>query len=140
MSDNTGWDPEMMKAMEQPINCPDCLTLSITAPMRLCQKESELFYGCSRFPECKTTHRAFQEGSHVGAPVGVPVPRAVRQLRSRAYELANSRWNLTADTGKREFAKWCGRKIGVSIYAAGLTAMSQGQLERIVTLLETNAK
>lgn len=139
--ENKGWDPEHLKIMtaDNAVKCPDHLKGEVVT-MELRQKGGEIFYGCSKFPDCLTTHRAFQEGSMVGAPVGQPASRAIRSLRSQVYTLADARFNLKDEAGKKKFALWCARKLRVSTKAAYLTKMNQGQLERLVPLLEANVK
>lgn len=56
--------------------------------LRAAKRESRLerlkvFYACTGYPHCKTTHFA----THEGHPVGELVKRPLREARKRAWEL-----------------------------------------------------
>lgn len=46
------------------------------------------FYGCSRYPECKTTHGAHPDGS----PLGFPADQETKGARTRLHKICDEIW------------------------------------------------
>lgn len=73
----------MAEARRLPNACPDC-----GADMSLRDSRFGLFYGCVRFPRCRSTHGAHPDGR----PLGVPANKATREARIRAHAAFDPIW------------------------------------------------
>lgn len=76
---------EKKEFREHELKCPDC---GAWLRLLLCKKEeyfdpTKVFYGCSGFPGCDTTHPA----NYRGDPVGELVVKPLREARRKAWEL-----------------------------------------------------
>lgn len=95
--------------------CPECgaeMVLRRTEKFKWRNGENRLFYGCSRYPECKATHGAHPDGK----PLGVPGDEATKKARSRAHESFDSLRELRGWIGSRQSYGayvWLGRKLGM---------------------------
>lgn len=77
---------------QHPVACGDC-----GASMTLLADWDEhsslaLFYGCSRYPECRSTHGAHSDGR----PLGVPGDAETRAARIKAHESFDRLWRGAA--------------------------------------------
>ena len=66
------------------IYCAEC-----NAEMVLRDSKYGLFYGCSRYPECKGTHGAH---SNSGKPLGIPANKETKQCRIKAHDAFDAYW------------------------------------------------
>lgn len=66
------------------LKCPEC-----GAGMVRRNSRYGLFYGCSRFPECRATHGAHKA---TGLPLGVPGNRETKEARMGAHAAFDSLW------------------------------------------------
>ena len=64
--------------------CPEC-----GAFMTLRKSEYGLFYGCTKFPVCKTTHGAHKD---TGEPLGIPGDEETKKLRIEAHDQFDHLW------------------------------------------------
>jgi ssDNA-binding Zn-finger/Zn-ribbon topoisomerase 1 len=65
--------------------CPDCGAKLILKQ----SKEYGLFYGCTEYPKCKTTHAAHKS---TGQPMGIPANRETRYWRVQAHDIFDKIW------------------------------------------------
>lgn len=68
--------------MKEKIYCPEC-----KAEMVLRNSKYGLFYGCSRYPECKATHGAHNNS---GKPLGIPGDKETKEWRIKAHNVFDS--------------------------------------------------
>lgn len=62
---------------------PDCGAPMVLRVTRRAPWTGRKFYGCSRFPECRSTHGAHPDGT----PLGIPATKATKQARIRAHDV-----------------------------------------------------
>lgn len=73
------------------IICPLCgapMILRITSKFQYADGTNRKFYGCSKFPECRSAHGANPDGS----PVGIPADDETKKLRIKAHDLFDRLW------------------------------------------------
>ena len=64
------------------LRCPECNSPFILRQRRF---DGNLFYGCSKFPECKETH-----GAHpTGEPLGIPGDKETIELCKKTLGVKN---------------------------------------------------
>lgn len=85
------------KPKEHKLECPEC-----GSPMRLQTSKYGLFYGCSRFPECKETHGAHPDGK----PLGRPAKKDIRLLRREIHALAEHIWRWSVKKERSAMYVW----------------------------------
>jgi len=89
---------------------PDCGALMELRPSRF-----GLFYGCARFPLCRSTHGAHPDGR----PLGIPATGETKRARIRAHAAFDRLWELKrykAGERKRRRGRayvWLARALGV---------------------------
>ena len=66
------------------IYCPEC-----NSEMVLRNSKYGLFYGCSRYPECKGAHGAHQSS---GKPLGIPADKETKTWRMKAHDAFDKLW------------------------------------------------
>lgn len=66
------------------IICPEC-----GAGMVLRNSKYGLFYGCSKFPNCKAAHGAHQKD---GTPLGIPANQETKEWRIKAHDAFDKFW------------------------------------------------
>ena len=64
------WDPAHIASMDEHPACQACRD-----PMNLINGENGLFYGCSKYPDCRATRGAYQYGGNVGKAIPLVNPR-----------------------------------------------------------------
>jgi len=65
------------------LTCPEC-----GAPMTLRESRYGLFYGCSKWPECRGSHGAHPDGT----PLGTPADIRTKKLRMVAHNAFDPLW------------------------------------------------
>jgi ssDNA-binding Zn-finger/Zn-ribbon topoisomerase 1 len=65
--------------------CPEC-----KSSMKLRRSKHGLFYGCVRYPACKTTHGAHNDGR----PKGIPGDKQTRKARIFAHRVFDRLWKV----------------------------------------------
>lgn len=91
---------------EADLDCPDCgakMTLRQTYKAKFGDDPGrKLFYGCSRFPECKGSH-----GAHdCGTPLGIPANKETKRARIAAHEAFDQLWRGRKARMTRKEAYW----------------------------------
>lgn len=85
------------KERGETVICPEC-----GADMKLRDSAYGLFYGCSRFPECKATHGAHPDGK----PLGIPGDKETRVLRSYLHILLCGFWDYSRVAERSKMYSW----------------------------------
>ncbi len=77
---------------EEIMDCPepDCDGHMV---LRHSHKYNGPFYGCSNFPDCRSTHGAHADGR----PLGIPATKFTKQCRIRAHEAFDKLWEKAPD-------------------------------------------
>lgn len=98
--------------------CPDCgaeMTLRSTAKYKTRDGKDKMFYGCSRFPNCRAIHGAHPDGK----PLGIPGNQETKAARIKAHaamdKVVQERgWGKDAKDprARRGLYLWLGRKMG----------------------------
>ena len=95
------------------------------------------FYGCTRYPECKATHRAWADGT----PDGTPAPQVTKDARSRLHkrieELVDARGKRRASRTRDRIRGWLGQELGLRPDDFRLCYLTREQCERAIDLLST---
>lgn len=87
--------------IEQAINCPDCgseMTLKESRKYKDQDGNPTMFYGCSTYPTCKSTHRAKSDGT----PIGIPADQHTKALRVEVHKLCERIWGTWEASTKEE--------------------------------------
>lgn len=79
------------------MDCPIC-----GKPMVLKKSKFGLFYGCTGYPECKTSHGAHPDGS----PLGIPADKETRELRVKAHDILEKIFNYKDKQGRNRMYSW----------------------------------
>jgi ssDNA-binding Zn-finger/Zn-ribbon topoisomerase 1 len=102
---------------EAKVICPECgadMVLRRTSKFRWKNGEGRLFYGCSRWPECRAIHGAHPNGSPLGVP-GNQETKAARIAAHAAFdELCKQRGWVGSGRQRRGAYMWLGRKLGIA--------------------------
>lgn len=80
-----------MKIDESKPMCPDCgavMVLRTARVLRDSKGRPKRFFGCIRYPECRSVHSA----THDGKPIGIPVDRETKDLRIVAWRASERVW------------------------------------------------
>ena len=75
--------------------CPEC-----GATMILRRYKYGPFYGCSKYPDCQTTHGVHPDGV---TPLGTPGDRETRSLRIQVHEAFDPMWQCGTFTRKQAY-------------------------------------
>lgn len=70
--------------------------------MVLRQGKHGQFYGCSRYPDCKETHGCHPDGT----PLGKPVIKKVRELRTLAHKKLSKIWDYKDSNQRNKMYGW----------------------------------
>lgn len=65
------------------LKCGEC-----SSDMILRNSKHGIFYGCSRYPDCKGTHGAHPDGS----PLGVPADKETKEWRMKTHKVFDPLW------------------------------------------------
>jgi ssDNA-binding Zn-finger/Zn-ribbon topoisomerase 1 len=89
------------------LKCPECGAAMVRRNSRY-----GLFYGCSRFPECRATHGAH---TSTGLPLGIPGNKETKEARMAAHTAFDSLWRPKGAVFARQDAyKWLAEELGIS--------------------------
>ena len=72
-----------MDIQHSELRCGEC-----ESPMVLRKSRFGMFYGCTKFPDCRGTHGAHPDG----APMGVPADKETKQARIMAHDAFDMVW------------------------------------------------
>ena len=116
----------------QPANlaCPECGAAMIRRPSRY-----GLFYGCIRYPECRSTH-----GCHPnGAPLGIPGDPETKRARMRAHDAFDALWKTKRMTRQQGYL-WLRRVMRMSKEEGHIGRFTVAQCEELLRHCETARK
>jgi ssDNA-binding Zn-finger/Zn-ribbon topoisomerase 1 len=89
---------------KEEVKCPDCgskMILRTTDKIRTRDGKARVFFGCSRFPECRGTHGAHPDGR----PLGVPGNAEVKRLRREVHSLLDEIFGEWKELSRKEKAE-----------------------------------
>lgn len=110
------------------LKCGEC-----NAPMvlRKSKKFGSLFYGCSKFPECKGCHGAYPDGR----PLGTPADRKTSAARIQAHDIFDRLWKNKRMTRPQAYA-WMRQAMGLTEVEAHIGHFTAAQCERLITVIK----
>jgi hypothetical protein len=111
-----------VKLVERDLQCPECQASMVLRPSKY-----GLFYGCSRYPDCKSAHGADPNG----APLGVPATKEVKAARIRAHVSFDTLWN-TGTMKRKEAYKWMQMALGLSKHEAHIGNFDLAMCDKLV--------
>ena len=104
--------------------CPEC-----GARMKLRNSKYGLFYGCTKFPECKATHGAHKDGE----PLGIPANKETKEARIRAHDAFDRLWK--PDKSKRgELYLWLAKELGIPSMNCHIGSFDKETCEKVIML------
>lgn len=108
------------------LKCGDC-----GSDMHLVQspKFKRPFYGCRRFPECRGTMGAHDNGS----PLGTPIDTAGRVARKRAHAAFDRIWQEKS-LSRSDAYKWMQQRMNLTSEEAHISRLSAEQCEHLIAL------
>jgi ssDNA-binding Zn-finger/Zn-ribbon topoisomerase 1 len=104
------------------IQCPEC-----GAPMLLRDSRYGPFYGCSRFPECRSAHGAHPDGR----PLGIPATKLTKDARIRAHAAFDSFWRAR-DWRRGQAYAWMQQALGLAKDEAHIGRFDIEQCEKLI--------
>jgi len=111
--------------------CPEC-----GAGMKLRNSKHGLFYGCEKYPACKTSHGAYNDGR----PKGTPGDKATRKARIHAHRIFDRLWNSKAGEKPRmtrsQAYTWMKKAMKLGDSEAHIGTFTVEQCEKLVTLVQ----
>ncbi len=114
----------------EPIPCPEC-----GGKLRLRIGEYGLYYRCTKFPACRTTHTAHKK---TGKPMGVPANKETRTLRMKAHEAFDKLWvskRLKYKSRNRAYA-WLARRLGIRSADCHIGMFDKAMCSRVIKVCE----
>lgn len=119
--------------VEHQVTCPDC-----GAPMRLRRARrsdlaGRLFYGCSMYPSCTSTHGAHPDG----APLGVPGNAATKAARIRAHAVFDQLWKgPRAVVSRGQAYAWLEQAMWLKSGQGHIGAFNEAQCDQVIAVVE----
>jgi len=110
------------------LKCGEC-----QAPMVLLKgaKFKNMFYGCSRYPDCKSSHGAHADGT----PKGIPGNKATRLARIFAHTVFDQIWKQRLVKHRGAAYAWMRQVMGLSKSQAHIAALTKEQCEQLIALV-----
>ena len=111
--------------------CPNCkakMVLRQTAKYTYKDGSPQKFWGCSMFPECKTTHGAHPDGK----PLGRPGTAEEKKARIAAHDAFDPLWQSGA-MSRRKAYKWLSKQLGAETH---IGAADVALCDRIIAVCE----
>lgn len=110
--------------------CPEC-----GAGMRLRNSKHGLFYGCVKYPECKASHGAYNDGR----PKGTPGDKETRKARIFAHRIFDRLWKDKVGDKPRmsrpQAYAWMRKVLKLSESEAHIGKFTAAQCETLVGLV-----
>lgn len=110
------------------LKCGECGSLMV---LRKSKKYGSLFYGCSRFPDCKGCHGAHPDGR----PLGTPANRKTSEARIRAHDVFDRIWKQRRMTRPQAYA-WMRQAMGLSEAEAHIGHFTFEQCEKLIATIK----
>lgn len=122
----------MTIAKAHDVKCPECgakMVLRSSPRFQYKNGDDRLFYGCSRFPECKGTHGA----DPTGKPFGVPGDTVTKHARIAAHAAFDELWKpMGARLTRSEAYLWMQSKMGLTAAEAHIGSFTVEQCEALM--------
>lgn len=111
--------------------CPEC-----GAVLKLRNSKHGLFYGCEKYPACKASHGAYDDGR----PKGTPGNKETRKARIYAHRIFDRLWK-DKENGKPRMSRsaayaWLRKSMKLSESEAHIGNMTKEQCEKLVVLIQ----
>lgn len=117
-------------AKQHDVQCPEC-----EAPMVLRASKYGVFYGCSRYPDCKGSHGAHPDGK----PMGTPATASVRAARIKAHDAFDRLWKpMQSRMTRTDAYLWMQSALGLSSKEAHIAFFNQAQCEVLIAKIEAH--
>jgi ssDNA-binding Zn-finger/Zn-ribbon topoisomerase 1 len=110
------------------LKCPEC-----GAKMQRRDSKYGLFYGCSRYPECKSTHGCHPDGR----PLGIPANKATKLARIKAHDAFDWLWKEGGFRRRQAYA-WMQHRLGLTADEAHIGRFDVAMCERLVEAVENH--
>jgi ssDNA-binding Zn-finger/Zn-ribbon topoisomerase 1 len=107
------------------LTCPEC-----GAPLRLKDSRHGLFYGCTRFPQCKASHGAHADGT----PLGIPADEATKRARIVAHAAFDAFWQGRGWSRSRGYC-WLQEQLHLTSAECHLARFDQAQCKRVLDVV-----
>jgi len=108
------------------LTCPEC-----GARMVLRNSRFGLFFGCTKYPECRATHGAHQD---LGVPLGVPADKETKQWRVKAHEAFDTLWK-NGRMSRTKAYEWMRGAMGLSEEEAHIGMFDKETCVRLMVTL-----
>jgi ssDNA-binding Zn-finger/Zn-ribbon topoisomerase 1 len=112
----------------------DLLCAECGASMVLRPSKYGLFYGCTKFPECRGTHGAHADGR----PKGTPGNAVTKKARIEAHRIFDQIWKSGLVKNRGAAYKWMQKAMGISRSEAHIGEFSIKQCEKLMRLVYQN--
>jgi ssDNA-binding Zn-finger/Zn-ribbon topoisomerase 1 len=123
-------DKPLPRPQEFPVTCTCGAPMHLRFSARF--PKSAWFYGCSRYPECKTTHGCHQA---TGKPLGRPADKETKSWRIQAHDAFDALWEK--EKWKRADAyEWMRHRLGLSEEEAHIGMMDTATCQRLIEAVE----
>jgi ssDNA-binding Zn-finger/Zn-ribbon topoisomerase 1 len=113
------------------LKCPEC-----GAMLKLRNSKHGLFYGCEKYPACKSSHGAYDDGR----PKGTPGTKATNKARIFAHRIFDRLWKVKAGEKARmtrsQAYTWMKKTMKLSDGEAHIGKFSIEQCEKLVALVQ----
>lgn len=125
---------EHLKTVLPKVICPTCgakMELRITTKFRYGNNDPRKFWGCSRYPKCKSTHGAHPDGRPLGTPANVKT----KEARMRAHVEFDRLWKGGAMTRTEAYVVM--REVmGITQEEAHIGKFTTEQCEQLIARLK----
>lgn len=105
------------------LKCGEC-----QAQMVLRESKFGVFYGCTRFPECKGSHGAHADGR----PKGKPGDEATKKARIRAHQIFDQVWKKKLVKNRGAAYQWMQKAMKISRSEAHIGEFSIDQCNELM--------
>jgi ssDNA-binding Zn-finger/Zn-ribbon topoisomerase 1 len=87
-----------------------------------------LFYGCTKYPNCKSTHGAHRNGD----PLGKPADEETKAARIEAHNIFDLLWKDKGPLSRSDAYKWMQKAMGLSKDEAHIGMFDKEQCELLI--------
>jgi ssDNA-binding Zn-finger/Zn-ribbon topoisomerase 1 len=109
--------------------CPEC-----KSDMVLRNSKHGKFYGCSKYPKCRASHGAHEDGT----PLGKPADQETKDARIEAHNIFDMLWKGIGPLTRKEAYKWMQEKMGLSEAEAHIGMFDKEQCEKLIQVVIEN--
>jgi ssDNA-binding Zn-finger/Zn-ribbon topoisomerase 1 len=92
----------------------------------------KMFWGCSRFPECRATHGAHPDGR----PLGIPGNTETKRARIEAHDAFDALWKCRYVRSRTAAYRWLQAAMGMTEDEAHIARFNIDQCETLMRRLE----